>query len=131
MTVAPSDLVKKITASFGTWAVIFLYYLRFIKRAARVISTIAKANNASYVTISTKVRMKVHRHHPFLVKLGRSKILLPERRSNRHRIWLSSGIQSIRLKLYYIFRQKSSILNNNHQDEFNSSSYFLRKECET
>ena len=55
MTVAPSELVKKITASFGTWAVIFLYYLRFIKRAARVISTIAKANNASYVTITTKI----------------------------------------------------------------------------
>ena len=110
MTVAPSELVKKITASFGSWAVIFLYYLRFNSRAAKVISSIAKANNASYVTISTKVRMKVHRHHPFLVKLGRSKILLPERRSNRHRLWLSSGIQSIHPRLYYIFGQKSSIL---------------------
>ena len=103
MTVAPSKRVKKITASFGTWAVIFLYYLRFIKRAASVISTIANAKSASYVTIPTKVRMRVHRHHPFLVKLGRSKTLLPERRSNRHRLWLSSGIQSIHPRLYYIF----------------------------
>ena len=103
MTVAPSKRVKKITASFGTWAVIFLYYLRFIKRAASVISTIANAKSASYVTIPTKVRMRVHRHHPFLVKLGRSKILLPERRSNRHRLWLSSGIQSIHQRLYNNF----------------------------
>ena len=96
MTVALFKTIKKITALFGRQAVIFLYYLRFNNRAAKAISSIAKVNNASYVTITTKVRMRVHRHHPFLVKLGRSKILLPERRSNRHRIWLSSGIQSIR-----------------------------------
>ena len=96
MTVAPSRRLKDNRLCFEAQAVIFLYYLRFNNRAAKAISSIAKANNASYVTITTKVRMRVHRHHPFLVKLGRSKILLPERRSNRHRLWLSSGIQSIR-----------------------------------
>ena len=73
----PFETIKKITALFGRQAVIFLYYLRFIKRAARVISTIAKANNASYVTITTKVRMRVHRHNSFLIEFGRSKTLLP------------------------------------------------------
>ena len=55
MTVAPFKTIKKITALFGRQAVIFLYYLRFIKRAASVISTIANAKSASYVTITTKI----------------------------------------------------------------------------
>ena len=78
--------IKKITAVFEAGGYLFVY-LRLINRAANVISTIAKANKASYVTIQqNKVHHKRSSHHSFPVNSeGAKKPPSVKERSNRHR----------------------------------------------
>ncbi len=106
MTVAPVIVdYKDNRLRLEAEAVFFLSYLLFIKRAASAISTIAKAKSASYVTIPTKVRMTIHRHHSFLIEIGRSKNPFQKRRSNRHR---NDALRAFLPQTVYHIKEKMS-----------------------
>ena len=63
----------KDNRTFGTWAVIFFFYFRFI-RSEIITITIATANIASVVIISNfQVQTKDHKHHSFRTDCERSK----------------------------------------------------------